>query len=93
MVGLFTVIRRQGVSSDHTRQFKQAFEKSDVSCSVGPMPADQIWEALSSGVRGALALRQARVVKAGVLTLKGRGRVIGPIDQNQLLRFGVSDWR
>lgn len=56
-------------------------------------PAEEIWDALSRGVRVLLPLREANMVRAGVLALRGRGRLIGPIAGDRILRFGVSDWR
>lgn len=64
-----------------------------VTKDVGQMAPDLIWEVLSAGVRQASAFRQARLISAAVLALKGRGRVIGSVDVDRLLRFGVSDWR
>lgn len=55
-------------------------------------PAEDIWDALSQGVRTLLPLREANMVRAGILSLRGRGRLIGPIAGDRLLRFGVSDW-
>ncbi|NIJ41101.1 hypothetical protein FHS78_001382 [Parvibaculum indicum] len=60
---------------------------------TGTMEPDAIWDALSSGVRRAAALREARLLRAAALGLKGRGRTVGPVDGDKLLRFGVSEWR
>lgn len=54
---------------------------------------EDIWDALSKGVRVLSPLRQANLVRTGVLALRGRGRCVGQIAENRLLRFGVSDWR
>lgn len=54
---------------------------------------EDIWDALSKGVRVLSPLRQANLVRTGVLAHRGRGRCIGQIAQDRLLRFGVSDWR
>lgn len=54
---------------------------------------EAIWDALSKGVRALLPLREASMVRAGILSMRGRGRLIGPIAGDRLLRFGVSDWR
>ncbi|MCE7999864.1 MAG: hypothetical protein HEP70_13470 [Rhodobiaceae bacterium] len=54
---------------------------------------EDIWDALSKGVRVLSPLRQANLVRMGVLALRGRGRCVGHIAENRLLRFGVSDWR
>ncbi len=60
---------------------------------TGAMEPDAIQEALSGGARRASALREARLLRAAVIGLKGRGRTIGPVDGDKLLRFGVSEWR
>lgn len=60
---------------------------------TGVMEPEAIWEALSAGVRRGSALREARLLRAAVIGLKGRGRTIGPVDGDKLLRFGVSEWR
>lgn len=60
---------------------------------VPVMEPDLIWEALSRGVRLASTLKSKGLLRACVLTLKGRGRLIGPIEGDRLLRFGVSQWR
>ncbi len=54
---------------------------------------EDMWDALSKGVRVLSPLRQANLVRTGVLALRGRGRCVGTIEQDRLLRFGVSDWR
>ncbi len=54
---------------------------------------EDIWDALSKGVRVLSPLREANLVRTGVLAQRGRGRCVGHISQNHLLRFGVSDWR
>lgn len=69
------------------------FRGLDITKDVGQIALDLIWEALSAGVRRASAFRQARLISAAVLTLKGRGRIVGSVDVDRLLRFGVSDWR
>lgn len=60
---------------------------------VGLLPPEEIWDALSAGIRRANALLENRLLRAAALGLKGRGRTIGPIDGDRLLRFGVSEWR
>ena len=60
---------------------------------TGTMEPDAIWDGLSAGARRASALREARLLRAAVIGLKGRGRTIGPVDGDKLLRFGVSEWR
>ncbi len=54
---------------------------------------EDIWDALSKGVRVLSPLREANLLRTGVLALRGRGRCVGHIAQDRLLRFGVSDWR
>jgi len=60
---------------------------------VGLLAPETIWDALSGGMKRASLLREKRLLRAGALALKGRGRTLGPIDGNRLLRFGVSEWR
>lgn len=57
-----------------------------------PSPED-IGEALSKGIRALSPLKQANIVRGGILAFRGRGRLVGPISGDGLLRFGVSDWR
>jgi len=57
------------------------------------LEAEAIWDALSAAARVASAARQAGRLRRAVLTLNGRGRIIGSLDGNRLLRFGVSEWR
>ncbi len=57
------------------------------------LSAEAVWDALSEGARIASALKAAGHLRGAVLTLRGRGRAIGPLDGDRLLRFGVSDWR
>lgn len=59
----------------------------------GEPTVEAVFEALSKGARAASALRRAGHLRAAVISLRGRGRVIGPLDGDRLLRFGVSDWR
>jgi len=54
---------------------------------------EDIWDALSKGVRVLSPLREANLLRTGVLALRGRGRRIGTISEDRLLRFGVSEWR
>ena len=68
-------------------------ELSDRAKSQVIPATEDIWEALSKGVRVLSPLRQANLVRTGVLAQRGRGRCIGQIAQDRLLRFGVSDWR
>lgn len=70
-----------------------SIELSDSAKSQTIPAAEDIWDALSKGVRVLSPLRQANLVRTGVLAHRGRGRCIGQIAQDRLLRFGVSDWR
>lgn len=71
-----------------------AWEDSPVNISsAGLMEPDLVWQALSASFRCAAAIRDKRLLRAAALGLKGRGRTIGPVDGNRLLRFGVSEWR
>ncbi len=59
----------------------------------GLIDADAVWQVLSAAVRQATVLRDKRLLGAAALGVKGRGRTIGPVDGDRLLRFGVSEWR
>ncbi|MBX3507788.1 MAG: hypothetical protein KF714_03315 [Parvibaculum sp.] len=59
----------------------------------GLVEPELIWDALSASVRQASALRDRRLLSAAALGFRGRGRTIGPVDGDRLLRFGVSEWR
>lgn len=60
---------------------------------AGLVEPEAVWQALSAAVRRASALREKRLLRAAALGLKGRGRIVGPVDGDRLLRFGVSEWR
>jgi hypothetical protein len=60
---------------------------------AGLVAPDNIWEALSKAMRRASAFREKRLLRAAAFALKGRGRTLGPIDGDRLVRFGVSEWR
>ncbi|ABS64134.1 hypothetical protein Plav_2525 [Parvibaculum lavamentivorans DS-1] len=75
------------------RLLELAWRNRPVSAATGFVEPEQVWEALSSSVRCAMAIREKRLLRAAALGLKGRGRTIGPIDGDRLLRFGVSEWR
>ncbi len=68
-------------------------ELSDRAKSRAIPATEDIWDALSKGVRVLSPLRQANLVRTGVLAQRGRGRCVGQIAHDRLLRFGVSDWR
>ena len=69
-----------------------AIEKSIVP-PAGELSAEVVWDVLGAGARVASALRSAGHLRGAVLTFRGRGRVIGPLEGDRLLRFGVSNWR
>ncbi len=63
-----------------------------------PVPAlddgpDAIWDRLAHATRRAQSLMREGRLLAAALTFRGRGRIIGPLNGNLLLRFGVSAWR
>lgn len=63
-----------------------------------PVPAledgpDAIWDRLSHAARRTQTLMREGRILAAALTFKGRGRLIGSLNGNLLLRFGVSAWR
>lgn len=64
-----------------------------VAGAPGLVEPEAIWDALSASARQASALRDRRLLSAAALGFKGRGRTIGPVDGDRLLRFGVSEWR
>jgi hypothetical protein len=70
-----------------------AWKGRDAAGSAGLVAADEIWAALSKAMRRASALREKRLLRAAAFALKGRGRTLGPVDGDRLLRFGVSEWR
>lgn len=70
-----------------------AWEGRDIAAAAGLVAPDEIREALSKGIRRASALRERRLLRATAVALKGRGRTLGPVDGDRLLRFGVSEWR
>jgi len=83
--------RRRGRIADPL--VARAVEGRTLTGEVGLLPPETIWDALSAGMRRASALREKRLLRAAALSLKGRGRTLGPIDGDRLLRFGVSEWR
>ncbi len=60
---------------------------------AGLIDGDAVWQVRSAAVRQATVLRDKRLLGAAALGVKGRGRTIGPVDGDRLLRFGVSEWR
>ncbi|WP_422562293.1 hypothetical protein [Parvibaculum sedimenti] len=71
----------------------RAVEGRPLAGNTGLLAPEAIWDALSGGMKRASLLREKRLLRAAALALKGRGRTLGPIDGNRLLRFGVSEWR
>lgn len=60
---------------------------------AGPPSPEAIRDGLAAGMKRARGLSEKRLLRACALALKGRGRTLGPIDGDRLLRFGVSEWR
>ncbi|MBX3496439.1 MAG: hypothetical protein KF769_09375 [Parvibaculum sp.] len=75
------------------RLFDMGWKGRRVTGGTGLIEPEAVWQALSAGVRRASALREKRLLRAAALGLKGRGRTVGPVDGDRLLRFGVSEWR
>lgn len=75
------------------RLFNIGWKGRQVTGGAGLVESEEVWQALSAGVRRASALREKRLLRAAALGLKGRGRTVGPVDGDRLLRFGVSEWR
>lgn len=83
--------REPGRSRDKLLQMGWAGRR--VTGATGLIEPEAVWEALSAAVRRANVLRERRLLRAAALGLKGRGRTVGPVDGDRLLRFGVSEWR
>lgn len=75
------------------RLLASAWRNRPVIAAPGLMEPDMLWQILSAAVRQASVLRDRRLLRAAALGAKGRGRTIGPVDGDRLLRFGVSEWR
>lgn len=86
-------VQAEGVKASYIQGKDRFLGAYEAVREVPVMEPDLIWEALSRGVRLASALKSKGLLRACVLTLKGRGRLIGPIEGDRLLRFGVSQWR
>ena len=71
----------------------RAVEGRALAGRVGLLAPETIWDVLSGGMKRAAQLREKRLLRAVALALKGRGRTLGPVDGNRLVRFGVSEWR
>ncbi|MFO1236903.1 MAG: hypothetical protein U1F24_07790 [Alphaproteobacteria bacterium] len=54
---------------------------------------EAIWERLSHVARRAQALKKEGRLAAAALACRGRGRLIGGLSGDLLIRFGVSAWR
>ncbi|MDP2123731.1 MAG: hypothetical protein Q8J92_05055 [Parvibaculum sp.] len=83
--------REAGHSRD--RLVAMGWDGRGVTAVAGLIEPETVWQALSAGVRRASVLREKRLLRAAALGLKGRGRTVGPVDGDRLLRFGVSEWR
>lgn len=55
--------------------------------------ADAIWDRLGHAARRAQTLRAEGRLVAAALAFRGRGRLIGGLRGDLLIRFGVSAWR
>lgn len=75
------------------RLYAAAWGGRRVAAACGVVEPEIVWDALSASVRQAAALRDRRLLSAVALGFKGRGRILGAIDGDRLLRFGVSEWR
>jgi hypothetical protein len=71
----------------------EAFSGRTRCVGQGLIPPEDIWETLSRGMKRAGVLRDRRQFQAAAFALKGRGRTLGPVSGDRLLRFGVSEWR
>ena len=80
-------------SAPRDRLMALAWERRAISASAGFVEPEIVWQVLSASVRQATALRDKRLLRVAALGFKGRGRTIGPVDGDRLLRFGVSEWR
>lgn len=75
------------------RLVSQAWKGRVVSSSLTVQDAGDIWDALSVPVRQGSLLKEKKLLLNAIVCLKGRGRMIGALDGNRLLRAGVSEWR
>jgi hypothetical protein len=60
---------------------------------VAGQDSEAVWDHLAVVARTAKTLMAERQIIAVALTFRGRGRLIGPLNGDLLLRFGVSMWR
>lgn len=75
------------------RLYAAAWQGRRLIDETGHMEPEAVWDALSGAARRGRTLLDRGGIKAAALTLKGRGRVIGRIKGDALLRIGVSEWR
>lgn len=75
------------------RLIASAWQGRTIAAAAGVLEPDMLWQVLSAAVRQATSLRDKRLLRAAALGVKGRGRTVGPVDGDRLLRFGVSEWR
>lgn len=54
---------------------------------------EAVWDVLGFGAQVALRLREENHLIACAIGLRGRGRLIGPLSGERLIRFGVSKWQ
>lgn len=54
---------------------------------------EEIWDRLSEAVRRGRTLASQGRIHAAVISLRGRGRVVGPVNPDLLIQFGVSAFR
>lgn len=75
------------------RLYAQAWQGRGVIGETGHMEPEMVWDALGRAMNLAQRLREHSDVLAAIMTMKGRGRILGPIKGDTLFRFGVSEWR
>lgn len=76
--------------SDAAQVARQLATLAALPAESGPEAA---WDRLASPARRAQALVRDGSLIAAALTFRGRGRLIGPLRGDLLMRFGVSAWR
>lgn len=67
--------------------------KHEVPAIDGHLDPEATWDALAPAARLASDLRQSGKIKGAALSVRGRGRLIGNVQPNALLRFRASEWR
>ncbi len=98
VVPLQPAVGRVGVVAAEAEKSRSvAFKLADAMMreveTLSGLTPEPIWDALSSGVRIAASARSSDGIKAAAITLHGRGRLVGPILPDRLIRFGVSEWK